>query len=152
MNRVYFKDFNYTSENLPDGVVFVGVSPDGLVHQMTKNADPAPDDVSLEEEVADAIAQAEGYSQDGVSLGFREPIFFRVRGTDMARCRSTLMSNGGLSFADNVFYFDADHRLTQIQCATRPSNFGRSLIDHDAIQRKVGAWIDLVIENGAEEE
>ena len=152
MNRVYFKGFNYTTENLPEGVIFVGVSPDGLVHQMTKNAEPAADDVTLEQEVGDAIEQAEAYSQGGTSLGFREPIFFKMKGTEMARCRSTLMSKGGLSFADNVFYFDANHRLTQVQCATRPSNFGRSLVDHEAIQKRLGNCIDLAIENGVEDQ
>ena len=66
----------------------------------------------------DSIKAAKEELEEGASIGFSSPTFDMLGNEVYARCTSTLNINGGLSFAENIFYFDDEHRLVQIQCGS----------------------------------
>ena len=146
MKNIRFANFQYTVNDLPEGVVFFGRNEQGIFHQMTRNADPADESVSLYEAVAETIKQAEEMAEEGSSVGFESPIYHVTpSGIPYARVTSVLTSSGGLSFADNVFFYDEDRILHQIQCGSLLTTPRSALISRKKLQEHVGEMMDIIV-------
>ena len=148
MNEVRFQNFNYQAvPELPEGVVFFGADSSGVFHQQTRNADPTPENIGLPEAVNDTIALAQELTEEGTSVGFESPSYNVANSTPYARASSMLSSSGGLSFAENIFFFDDERYLIQIQCGSLLASPDSTLHSRRKLQKRLGEMIDMVIKN-----